>query len=738
MDYSLHSSKVTGKLFSDAEDCACPNRPSLPLVEYTDPSGIYPVISSDLQRHLPLRNLHWNSATRPLRSIASLHVDLVKTGTGDTSLAASQQGGAVANNGSAGPTEHPDTLRRNDQRASGTGTKKERRHQIPGLRQTPYLKLFFLRCSDVEAYRATYRKELREWVRDNTPPSQSTASINAQEFHDAFEWLIVHVVLPDDGRSISRPPNTSKQDIRNGYRGSDAVTEKIRADCNGTSKTAIDRVAQVQITREAETTSTIAPNQDSASGWSEFVTKAKSLILSSFDLRVVQYEEDIKEKDAQRNIPGWNFNTFFVLKEGLARGFESVGLVEDALTGYQELAAGLSAVIESNDGNGQQQDLFKEYTDDLSTELKHVLQAEQPHHLLETKIKSADTLGASINTDNDRVVLGSDILDTNRKPFRELILANEISIFDFRSYVFAREISLLLRLAYGSETSNRLNGTSTVDDRSQDVDNDSRTPESSVKDLLLLSEICRRAVNFFALASRLIRDDLRGSIDPLSKGSTKMTPSSLWTVDDPIENIVASWVYSACQCILDVTSVPSLTTQLQALLRTLEPLDETHSDSQAPSIVSSRDGLPQRTSSLPVQRRTSPRFSMPDVLPTVTSLDAMRLLPPISTQTGTQELAAQRAELISLMRRVLTSLGRRSGIDRFCSIDMDGSLSSKLDEMDEISLDDAPADAKGRENTKTTPKAKKTSKLQNRKLHQSLSSGDAYIETYKVASSFPI
>ncbi|KAL9006889.1 MAG: hypothetical protein Q9188_000344 [Gyalolechia gomerana] len=708
MDYSTHTSKVT--------------------VEYTDPSGIYPVISRDLHRHLPLRNLHWNSATRPLRSIASLHIDLVKAGTKDASLATSEQNDTSAHSGAAGPGEHRDAVLRDNQRGSGAGTKRERRHQIPGLRQTPYLKLFFLRCSDVESYRATYRKELREWIRDNTPPSQSTASVNTQEFHDAFEWLIVHVVLPDDGRSISRAAYTSKNDVRNGYRGSDAVTEKLRADFNGTSKTAIDRVAQVQITRDAETISTTPQNQDSGTGWSEFVAKAKSLILSSFDLRVTQYEEDIKEKDAQKNIPGWNFNTFFVLKEGLARGFESVGLVEDALTGYQELAAGLSAIIESHDGNDQQQDLFKGYTDDLSAELKRVLQAEQPQYLYETKSTPANTPNGDAYAGKDRAILGSDILDTDRKPFRELILANEISVFDFRCYLFAREISLLLRLARGSEKTNNVNGTST--DRSENADIVPEAGESSAKDLLLLSEICRRAVNFFALASRLIRDDLRGSIDPLSKGHAKVAPSSVFTVDDPIEDIVASWIYSACQCILDITNVSSLTTQMQVLLRALKPSDEAQGDSQAPSRVSSRGGLPQRTSSLsPI--RTSPRPSAPEVFPAVTFLDAVRLLPPMSTLTGTQELAAQRAELVSLMRRVVTGLGRRSGFGGFRCADLGGSLSSDKYDMEEVSLDDPQANAMVHENKTMTLNARQRNNLQNRKLSQSLSSEDAYIETYE-------
>ncbi|KAL9031770.1 MAG: hypothetical protein Q9196_000247 [Gyalolechia fulgens] len=712
MDYSTHSGKVT--------------------VEYTDPSGIYPVISSDLQSHLPLRNLHWNSASRPLRSIASLHVDLVKAGTQDTILATPDQNDAIAHNGATGPREHRDALHRNNQHVrSGAGTKKERRHQIPGLCQTPYLKLFFLRCTDVESYRATYRKELRAWIRDNTPPSKSTASINTQEFHDAFEWLIVHVVLPDDGQSISRASNASKNDVRIGHRASDAVTEKIRADFNGTSKTAIDRVAQVQVTRDADIKSTTTQSQDSAAGWSEFVTKAKSLILTSFDLRVTQYEEDIKEKDAQRNIPGWNFNTFFVLKEGLARGFESVGLVEDALTGYQELAAGLNAVLENDDGNIQQRELFKEYTDDLSAELKRVLQAEQPQYLSESERKPADTATETPYAQKDRVVLGSDVLDTNRKPFRELILANEISVFDFHCYLFAREISLLLRLARGSETTSNVNGTSTVDDRSENVDIVPRAASPGAKDLLLLSEICRRAVNFFALASRLIRDDLRGSIDPLSKGSTKVAPSSILTVDDPIEDIVASWIYSACQCIIDITDVSSSTTQLQALFRTLKPSHDAHDDSQPPSLVSSYDGLPQRTSSLPTQTRTSLRHSGPDAVLAVTSFDAMRLLPPISAQTGTQELAAQRAELVSLMRRVVIGLGRRSGINGIYCTDIGGSLSSNNHDMEEISLDNALANAEGHKSQTTTLTVNQRNNFQNGKLSQSLSSEDAYIETYE-------
>ena len=68
-------------------------------------------------------------------------------------------------------------------------------------------------------------------------------------------------------------------------------------------------------------------------------------ILSSFDLRVREYEEHIREKESQRGLPGWNFNTYFNLKEGLARGFENVGLFDDALAVYDELSAGLEIIV---------------------------------------------------------------------------------------------------------------------------------------------------------------------------------------------------------------------------------------------------------------------------------------------------------------------------------------------------------------------------------------------------------
>ena len=73
--------------------------------------------------------------------------------------------------------------------------------------------------------------------------------------------------------------------------------------------------------------------------WQDILGKIKEGVLQSFDSRVLHYEEDIRKMYAQKTLPGWNYCTFFILKEGLAQSFEHMLLLEDALIQYDELEA---------------------------------------------------------------------------------------------------------------------------------------------------------------------------------------------------------------------------------------------------------------------------------------------------------------------------------------------------------------------------------------------------------------
>ena len=694
-------------------------------VEYTDPSKIYQNISQGLFRRLPLRNLHWNSSSRPLRSIKSLHVELIPDDKRSSGLAPLEQSHTQSQDIAPGQS-FPKRSKPEDRPAlpsADSSAKRERRHQIPGLRQTPYLKIYLLRCDDVDAYKSSSRKLIREWVKDHTPANQKSSKYNTQENHDAFEWLILHVISADS-QGPDRGVEDGKGDSRWSKRSSSNLIEKIRTDFNGTSKSAVDRVAQVYISRETAEQS----SDDGDTGWGDLIFKMKSLILASFDLRVRQYEEDIKERESQRSLPGWNFNTFFVLKEGLAMGFESVGLIEDALTSYHELAVGLHSILEerfADSPSTTSASQFQDYTNDLLVEIKKAAAIALGASLLSNgdENHSLDKHGGDTTSED----LGHDILSTDRKPFRELILANKISAFDFQCYIFARQAALLLRMGNAS--------TPIIEDardrpspQPMRSSSPSLGPTHEVENLLILADVCQRAVEFITSACRTMRNELRAILKTNTDGKTEGSLISFPSQEAVVENLTASWIYSTAECVLSRTSTQSLSAQLQPLMRQLKPQQQSLDATKA----ASSPNLPRRTSSLSPNTSVLQRPPSPEKFPSVTSLDAMRLLPPSPMQTGAQNLAADRAALHALKRRALSQIGLSYGGWRSGWPDMH--LGEALEEhpMEEVSLNEAP-------NEKESPNGTVTEKrlplsmngVRHKLLREALSSEESFYSAYE-------
>ena len=444
------------------------------LVEYHDPDGVFPLILPELQAHLPLKNLHWKSGSRPLRSINLLHVDLV-------------------------PCQ--DSAQR-----GRDGTSQVRRHQLPGLQSTPYLKIYLLRCDENETYKNSSRKAISEWLSHNVPASQSSASIAKPDNHDAFEWLILHIVVPGTA-AATQPRHRSEitdseapRDKNSGGpkwpgRSPRPILQKLKADFNQSSKSAPDRVAQVRLAKDALPTEFMPARPSTASGanretshehesaWNDLIAKLKAQILKSFTLRVDQYEDDIKERDAQRQLPGWNFNTFFVLKEGLIRAFESVGLLEDALAGYEELSAGLDAFIADQGVAGQASTLLP-FTPDHSDLLKSLVL----HDSAFDNQTKALSLGRPLSPEN--------------KSYRELIVSNNISIFDFQCFIYSRKLQLLSRLAKPGSSADA--GRSSTESKS--VSSEGRSA-LEIGNSDGFSELCSSALENVSRLARLLRQD---------------------------------------------------------------------------------------------------------------------------------------------------------------------------------------------------------------------------------------
>ena len=712
-------------------------------MEYFDPSSLYPLISSGLLARLPLRNLHWKSASRPLRSIASLHVDLIphdeQSGQARRSNATSETTSRAKDSENTSQSGASAEQRPFSEAGTGTskGPLKERRHQIPGLRQTPYLKIYLLRCDDNETYKASSRKLLREWIKSNTP-SQSTTSATAQESHDAFEWLIVHVVLPNTF-AASQPPTVSASSGSSGTplekpggstsrwpgKGSSSVLEKIRADFNGSSKSSIDRVAQIRLHKTdipphllPDLPPSVQPTlkedqQDQESAWSDLIFKFKTLVLTSFNLRVVQYEEDIRQRDAQRNLPGWNFCTFFILKEGLARGFESVGLVEDALIGYDELAVGLDITareVLSAEGeyNGT---TFLSFTEDLR------LQVEAARFSSDRRKSQSLPTEVIAKGEWEEVVTP---LDETRKGYRDLILSNKISFFDFRCYLFARQMSLLLRQANAwkprSELISRLRANRRFE-QSKIIRGDSSSlpalkagPPDDHEDLMVLAELCERGVAFIPAVGRIMRADLRNAYNHslVEKGSDvqDVPHATLQSSVQPaqsddlssytIDNVFFQWVFSSSEQILAETqtkalSIPSSSVaEMNASNTKMIPnggaFQEPKTVLQEPKSLMHPSRINLSAPHQPSQVETSSSDISSSVVHPAVDLPQGNNL-----KSGAEQLAYYRAELYLLQRSALKELGRlRDWSVELGAIDKSDPL-HKAGPFEEINLDDTTA-----------------------------------------------
>ncbi|KAJ6109495.1 hypothetical protein N7486_001730 [Penicillium sp. IBT 16267x] len=604
-------------------------------VEYTDPSGLFPQIQSIIESKLPLKNLHWKSPTRPVRSIESLRIGFVSAQTESAERRPS---------------------------SDGPGIVIHRRHQIPGLRQTPYLKVFLLHCDDNETYKATARKTVREWIKAQgaSSTSQSTGTAgSSQEKHDAFEWLILHVVQDTEGAEKAPTP-TSKWG-----RGTTTILEKVKADFNGTSKTAVDRVAQLRLPKAGTTKS-----PELAEQLEDLIDKMKNGILASFDLRVAQYEEDIKEKDSQRSLPGWNFCTFFILKEGLARGFENVGLFDDALVGYDELSAGLDAAIRDQvEGNGGQ------HGGELLTSSSILI--EEAKKALEAGPAADD----SQETDPSQLQIQPEDypLTSTKMPYREMILGSNISIFNFRTYLFSRQLALLLRAARAPSL----------------LGNETATRDKKPENLMLLSEICERSTEFISLAARTLRYDLEAGLEDV-KNDAKA---------NFINNAVSSWAYSAALQILDQTFTTSLTIPESSLHAVAQVADA--SSSSAPP-TESRAEVPRRTSSL-ASGSSRPGRPMTQDMSDVSSLQRRMTLehpkqaPVITQKTGSEQLASGRGALFLFARRSLEEIARRRGwSEKWTDLGLlfDDSHRSGAGGLSNVSLDDE-AESKPKEVSET-------------------------------------
>ena len=395
------------------------------------------------------------------------------------------------------------------------GITKERRHQIPGLKTSPYLKIYILRCDDKDTYKSVDRARVRSWIADNTPAEGKAR--RAVENHDASEWFIVHVTLPGTSagseprwRESVKEPDELRERNKSGAKWPGkkprTVFDRLRSDFNSSNSEkpgSIDRVAQIKllprdVQRDLLPTPSIAVTleetaQERENAWNDLMTKLRMLILGPFDARVRQYEADIAAQEARRTLPGWNFCTFFIHKEGLARALESIGLVEDALVIYDELALGLESAVRDL-AAGRAQETVTSFAQHSHGVEERILGSKAKPN--ETSVSSESTIAMQHRRLDSTTLFGMD--------YRERIVRSDISLFDFFSYMFLRQKALLLRLA-GTKGARAELG---AEGRAE-----------GGEDMVLMGEVCWRASNFIHNNARTLKLDLMAHVDQCASPS---------------------------------------------------------------------------------------------------------------------------------------------------------------------------------------------------------------------------
>ncbi|TIB06856.1 hypothetical protein E3P96_00017 [Wallemia ichthyophaga] len=231
---------------------------------------------------------------------------------------------------------------------------------------TPFVHLLFLQCEDNEYYKSTLKPKIREWL-------QTISS------HKRQEWVIVLM------------SSSSQNKTNNIFKIKSGVIDKIRMDFNYDKR---DRCVQI---------SRIGVNGiEDPNCWNPLFDKLKEAIVAGFDLNINSRFADVERSESQRNLPGWNFCTFFILKESLALSYIGLNLFQEAQLVYEQL-----------------EQLFHQSLDN-NTVINQFI----------------DSGGKEIHDDS------GDLLSTTKKPYRQMILSNSISVFDFRLYLFACQCNI--------------------------------------------------------------------------------------------------------------------------------------------------------------------------------------------------------------------------------------------------------------------------------------------------------
>lgn len=176
------------------------------------------------------------------------------------------------------------------------------------------------------------------------------------------------------------------------------VLDKLRADVNLTTR-GRERVVTVPVASANEELKPISHLHHSPAH-QDLLVRLRECARDGVESRVQAYETEATRSHASRSSALWSFSSYYSLKEGMSFVFVQIGRRDLALKCYDELAA---MMAERNERG---------------------------------------TRGFCSTNSNADTALG--VVDPYAKEFRRMIIDNDVTELDLRTYLFARQTSLLL------------------------------------------------------------------------------------------------------------------------------------------------------------------------------------------------------------------------------------------------------------------------------------------------------
>lgn len=183
----------------------------------------------------------------------------------------------------------------------------------------------------------------------------------------------------------------------NEVRANRKVLEKLRAEVNLTTR-GRERVVTVPSGASREEVRPISHLHHSPAH-QDLLVKLRECARDGVEARVQAYEAETGRSFANRHSPSWSFTQYFAAREGMSFVFVQIGRRDLALRCYEELAA---LVNERNE-------------------------------------RGTLGFGATVGADAAHGIVNPDARDV-----REMIIKNEVTELDFKTYLFARQADLLL------------------------------------------------------------------------------------------------------------------------------------------------------------------------------------------------------------------------------------------------------------------------------------------------------